>query len=101
MLRIAGRTLHRVRDTDHSASRILPPAFCAQRTGWTLPAPIPPLMLRAALAEVTGVRVFADQVDQPCPAEFMRELPGRGFVQPHQRRVQLELLGHAEVERCL
>ena len=45
--------------------------------------------------------VFADQIDQACPTELMRELPGRGLVQPHQRRVQLEVLGHAEVERGL
>ena len=45
--------------------------------------------------------MFADQVDQPCPAEIMRQLPGRGLVQPHQRRMQFELSRHAEIERGL
>ena len=31
----------------------------------------------------------------------MRELPGRGLVEPHQRRMQLERPGHAEIERDL
>ena len=45
--------------------------------------------------------VFADQIDQRGAAEFVRQLPGAGLVQPHQRRVQFELPGHAEIERGL
>jgi len=56
--------------------RIFAPAFCTQRAGRALAAPKTPIVLRAALAEITGVRVFADQINQPCPAEIMRELPG-------------------------
>src|SRR5204862_23210 len=71
---------------------VLGRAFAAAKT------PIGP---RAAFAEIAGVRMLADQIDQPCPAEVMRELPGRGLVEPHQRRMQLEILGHAEIERRL
>ena len=73
----------------------------AQRAGRAFAAAITPIMPRAAFAEIAGVGVLADQVDQPCPAEFVRQLPGRGLVQPHQRRVQFELPGHAEIERDL
>ncbi len=58
-------------------------------------------MPRAALAEIAGVGVLTDQVDQPCPAEFMRQPPCAGLIQPHQRRVQFERLVHAEIERDL
>ena len=58
-------------------------------------------MLRAAFAEIAGVRVLADEIDQSCAAEVMRELPRRRLVDPHQRRMQLELPGHAERERGL
>ncbi len=77
--------------------RVFPPALRAQRAGRAFAAAIAPLVLRAALAEIAGVGVFADQIDQPCPAELIGELPCRGLVQPHQRRVQFERLAHAEI----
>ena len=58
-------------------------------------------MRRAAVAEVAGVGVLADKVDQPCPAEVVCELPGRGLVEPHQGLVQLEIFCHAEIEGSL
>src|SRR5438034_1367158 len=58
-------------------------------------------MPRATFAEIASVRVLADQIDQRCPAEIARELPGRSLVQPHQRRVQFESRVHAEIERAL
>src|SRR3954468_14644783 len=79
--------------------RILPPALGPQAAGRAFAAAIAPVMARAALAEIAGVGVFADQVDQPCPAELVGELPGAGLVQPHQRRMQFEWPGHAEIER--
>ena len=105
-------TLHRYRDAwDHAADRtphgmpieltpgdfalgrprrILPPALRPQTAGRAFATAITPLVLRAAFAEIAGVGMFADQVDQPCPAELLRELPGTGLVQPHQRCVELE-----------
>src|SRR6266850_7494105 len=65
--------------------RIFPPALGAQRTGRAFAAAITPRMLRTTFAEIAGVGVFADQVDQPCPAKFIRELPCAGLVEPHQR----------------
>ena len=56
-------------------------------------------MLFATVAEIAGVRVLADQIDQPCPAQIVRQLPGRRFIQPHQRRMQFEWFGHAQIER--
>ncbi len=37
----------------------------------------------------------------PAPPSSSRQLPGRGLVEPHQRRVQFERSGHAEIERGL
>src|SRR6266853_4583649 len=82
-----------------SLSRILLPSLRPQRTGGTLAAAVTPVMPRTALAEITGVGVLADQVDEPCPAKFVRERPCRGLVTPHQRRVQLKRPRHAEIER--
>ena len=56
-------------------------------------------MPRAAFAEIAGVGVLSDQIDQATAAEVVRQLPRRGFVEPHQRRMQLERPRHAEVER--
>ncbi len=97
-------TLHRYRDAwDHAADRtphgmpielhaggfrplglrrIFAPALGTQRAGRAFAAAITPIVLRAALAEITGVGVLADQVDQPCPAELMRQLPG-GALSSH------------------
>lgn len=61
---------------------IFPPALGAERTGRAFAAAIPPIVPRAAFAEIAGVGVFADQVDQPCPTELMRKVPGRGLVEP-------------------
>lgn len=58
-------------------------------------------MLRPALAEIAGVGLLADEIDQPRAAEVLRELPRCRLVDPHQRRMQLELAGHAERERGL
>src|ERR1700730_13880681 len=55
------------------ARRIFAPALAAQCTGRAFAAAVTPIMPRAALAEITGVGMFADQVDQPCPAEFIRQ----------------------------
>src|SRR6202042_874568 len=78
--------------------RVFVPALRAQHTRRAFAAAITPIMARAAFAEIAGVGMFADQIDQPCPAEFVRQLPGRGLVQPHQRRVQLEGPRHSEAE---
>lgn len=58
-------------------------------------------MLRAAFAEVAGVGLLANEIDQAVAAEIMRELPRRGLIDPHQRRMQLECAGHAERQRGL
>lgn len=36
------------------------------------------IVLRAPFAEIAGMHVLPDQVDQPSSAELMREQPGRG-----------------------
>src|SRR5215813_10857492 len=82
-----------------SRSHIVPPSLRSQLAGRALAAAMAPVMPRAALAEIASVGVVADQVEQPCPSEVVRELPGRGLVEPHQWRVQLEIPGHAEIER--
>src|SRR5215472_16877058 len=68
---------------------ILPPPLRPQRAGRALAAAIAPVMPIAAFADIAGVGALADQVDEPCPAEIICELPGRRLVTPHQRRVQL------------
>src|SRR5262245_39459961 len=81
------------------AVRILPPSLRPQAARRTLAAAIAPFMPSAAFAEIAGVRMLADQVNQPGATEIMRELPGCSLVEPHQRRVQFETPGHAEIER--
>src|SRR5580704_2893741 len=78
---------------------MLPPALRAQAAGRTFAAAETPVVARAALAEITGVGMLADQVDEPRTAEVVRELPGRGLAEPHQRGVQFERPGHAERQR--
>src|SRR3954471_20241580 len=80
---------------------MLPPPLCPQAARRALAAAVSPIMLRAAFAEIAGVRLLADEIDQPLAAELMGELPRRGLVDPHQRCVQLELAGHAERQRGL
>src|SRR6266702_8962274 len=80
---------------------ILPPSLRPQAARRALAAPIAPVVLRATFAEIAGVRLLADEVDEPGAAEVMRQLPRRGLVDPHQRRMQIEFAGHAERERGL
>src|SRR6202008_3186943 len=80
---------------------ILAPALCPQCAGRTFAAAEAPVVARAALAEIAGMGVLANQVDQAGAAEPERQPPGRGLVQPHQWRVQLEALRHAEIERIV
>src|SRR5437868_14428042 len=77
------------------AVQILAPPLRTQRAGGAYTAAIAPIVTSAALAEITGVGVFADQIDQPCPAELIGEFPRVGLVQPHQRHVQFEAFVHA------
>src|SRR5882757_10203209 len=83
------------------APRILPPALRAQAACRAFASSKTPIVLRAAFAEIAGVGMLADQVDQSCPAEIVRELPGRCLVEPHQGRMQFEIFRHAEIERRL
>ena len=50
------------------AHPILPPPLRPERTGRTLPAAITPLVPCAAFAEIAGVGVLADEIDQPLAA---------------------------------
>jgi hypothetical protein len=45
--------------------------------------------------------VFQDDLDQRFAGQLLGKRPGRGLVEPHQRRVQHEALVHAEAERDL
>src|SRR5882724_60506 len=58
---LAGRTLSPTSLGNASPPRILPPSPRAQAAGWTFATAIAPVVLRAALAEITGVGVLADQ----------------------------------------
>src|SRR5436190_13057407 len=77
------------------AVQIFPPPLRPQRAGGAFTAAIAPVVTSTALAEIAGVGVFADQIDQPCPAELIGEFPRVGLVQPHQRHVQFETLVHS------
>src|SRR3954470_7612551 len=86
-------------DTESMASpsrHILPPSLRPQTARRALAAAVAPIMLRAAFAEIAGVRLLADEIDQSVTAEVVRELPRRGLVDPHQGRMQLECPGHAK-----
>ena len=54
-----------------------------------------------AVAQVAGVRMLDDQLDESGAAERFRQLPRRRLVEPHQRRLDDEALVHAQVERDL
>ncbi len=58
-------------------------------------------MQRAAFAQIAGVRVADDGLDQRRAADVLRHFPGRGLVDPHQRRFQHEAGVHADIERNL
>src|SRR3954447_10391046 len=77
------------------AVQIFPPPLRTQRAGGAFTAAIAPVVTGTALAEIASVGMFADQIDQPCPAELIGEFPRVGLVQPHQRHVQFEAFVHA------
>lgn len=57
---------------------VFAPALGPQAARWAFAAAIAPIVLRAPFAEIAGMHVLPDQVDQPSSAELMREPPGRG-----------------------
>src|SRR5690349_8061200 len=61
-------------------------------------AAMTPSVAGTALAEITGMRLFDDQLHQGIPAEVARELPRRGLVDPHERSLDREAPVHAERE---
>src|SRR5437762_1603237 len=69
LMQTSGRSCRENENVCLSAPRIFPPALRPQRAGRALAAAIPPIVLRAAFAEITGVGMLTDQIDQPCPAE--------------------------------
>src|SRR5437870_3679510 len=68
----------------------------SQRARRTATAAVPPRMARPSLAQITGMRVFDDELDQRPAAQVARELPSRGLVDPHERRFDREAARHAE-----
>src|SRR6266508_1394673 len=72
-----------------------------QPTGRTGAAAIAPIVPVRAVAEIAGVGVLDQQVDEWVAADLMREREGRRLVDPHQRRMDDEAAIHAEIERKL
>ncbi len=64
-------------------------------------AAVAPVVAVRAVAEVAGVGLLEDQVEQRRSAEVLRQFEGRRLVDPHQRRVQNKAALHAEIERHL
>ena len=70
--------------------QVLLQSFASQFAGWAMSATV------AHDAVVTGECAIADGVED---AKFVGQCPCLLFVEPHQGRVQAELLVHSEVER--
>src|SRR5215468_11133943 len=51
-----------------------------------------------AVTFVAGMGVLQDEVDELRAAEALRQRPGVGLVDPHERRMQHEARLHAEVD---
>src|SRR5216683_1595394 len=66
----------------------------------TLAAARPPLVA-LALAEIAGVSLLDDDIDERLAAELLGQGEGRGLVDPHERRLQHEAPVHAQAERDL
>lgn len=49
-------------------------------------APVAPGMAMRSVAQVAGVRVFHNQINQRLATQAMRKSPCVGLVDPHQRR---------------
>jgi hypothetical protein len=64
-------------------------------------AAIAPIVQDRAVAAVAAMAVAADDLDEFRAAELFGQSPGRGFIDPHQRRVNDEASVHAEIERDL
>jgi len=72
------------------ARRIFPPAFARNAHAGHSPPAIPPLVLRAALAEIARVGVLAIRSTSPAPPSSCASFQVLALSQPHQRRVQFE-----------
>ena len=84
-----------------SAPRPIPlPARRAQLASRALAAAIAPVEAPASIAEVAAVALLDDQRDERFAAEFLREAPGGGLVDVHQRRENLDRPVEAERERA-
>src|SRR6266852_3010870 len=60
-----------------------------------------PPLVPLPVAEVAGVRVFDDDVDERLAAELLGQCEGRRLVDPHERRLQHEAPVHSQAERHL
>ena len=76
-------------------------ALGAQLAGRAGAAAITPIVPLAALAAIAGVGVLDDEIDERLAAERVRQRPGLGLGQPHQRRLDLERHLRAEPDRLL
>ena len=75
----------------HGALQVAPSLPCcpsprSQFARRALAAAIAPGMAMRPVAEVAGVRVLDDEVDEPFAAKARRQLPRSGLVEEHQRR---------------
>src|SRR5215467_2463261 len=73
-------------------------SLCPQHAGRAGTAAMAPVVELATLAVIAGVSLRDDKIDQAIAAQIAGELPGRRFVDPHQRRVQHEALLHSEIQ---
>src|SRR5215475_12590431 len=89
--------------TPPATSRRLPfgKAIRSQPAGRTGPAAIAPVVPARTVAEIAGVGVLDQHIDELIAADRMGEREGRRLVDPHQRRMDHEAPLHAEIERQL
>src|ERR1700761_4036665 len=91
--------LHRLGDLVACEIRFVSPL--AQAACGALTATEAPVVQFRALADVTRMRLDANQFNECVAAKRMREAPRIGLVEPHQRRLEGEAAIHAEVQRDL
>src|SRR4051794_34999337 len=71
---------------------------CPQFACRTLAAAVTPFVQCTTLAEIAGMRIRADQIDQLLSAQLPRKPPSGCLVDPHQGCFELESRCHAEIE---
>src|SRR5262249_62013845 len=76
-------------------------AFRSEFAGRAGAAAIPPVMAPIAIAQITAMAVLNDEIKKCFAADLLRHGESVGFIHPHQRGVDGDVLIEAEGQRNL